>query len=267
MAQGKTIFQRVAILAFVVALAACTAPGTVATPAPTAPHPAVSVSMAPTALPAGALVRNPATGRTQFVDPSIAQTAVLFGDSQAGGAAGVHGVDTWVETALRQRGYKVYFVGAGGTGFVAHSPTAANYPDVVERGKPMLPSGNPALVVVQGGGNDATQGAGNAQILANATRLLADLKATYPASKMVMIGTLARGAAAGGGRRTQIDTLLAGFAERHSLAFISAGDWLTRYRLTGMMADGVHLTPAGHKVLTGVLAGKLKDLGFGERVA
>jgi acyl-CoA thioesterase-1 len=117
-------------------------------------------------------------------------------------------------------------------------------------------------VVVEGGGNDAGTGAKDAQILANAARLLKDLKASYPTSRFLLIGTLAKGAAYGGGRRTQVDSLLAGFAARNGLAFVSTGDWLTRYAVTGKMADGVHLAAAGHQILTSALVAQLKALGL-----
>lgn len=210
-------------------------------------------------LPAGTLVLNPVSGRHEVLDPAVARTAVLMGDSQAAGAAGISGAHTWVAAGLGSRGYKVDFVGAGGTGFVTASVIHANYPDAVESGAVTLPYGNPALVVVQGGGNDAAKGATDAQILANAERLLRDLKASYPRSDFLIIGTLSSGA---GGRRAEVDALLAGFAQGNGLAFISAGDWISRYGLADKMADGVHLNASGHQVLTGVLAEKLSELNL-----
>lgn len=210
---------------------------------------------------AGSLVTDPGSGRSEVVVPAIERTAVLIGDSQASGARGVKGSDTWVQSGLAARGYTVVFLGAGGTGYVARTARAENYPDGVESGHVVLPYGNPALVVVQGGGNDASRGIPDDQILANAGRLLHDLKASYPESKFLFIGTLARGGEAGG-RRTQVDSLLAGFAKAHEIPFVSAGDWLSKYGAVHEMADGVHLTAAGHKNLANVLAGKLADLGL-----
>ena len=43
-----------------------------------------------------------------------------------------------------------------------------------------------------------------------------------------------------------MDALLGTVAQRHGLPFVSVGDWLTRYNLTGSMADGVHLNSQGH---------------------
>ncbi|WP_207343835.1 SGNH/GDSL hydrolase family protein [Arthrobacter sp. E3] len=212
-------------------------------------------------LPAGSMVFNPVSGRHEVIDPSVAQQAVLFGDSQSSGIRGMKGIDTWVEAGLAARGYKVRFLGAPGTGYVASSPSGMNYLDAVSSGRVVLPYGKPALVVVQGGGNDAAQGVSDAQILANADGLLRELKASYPNSKFLFIGILSRGGASGG-RRSQVDTLLAGFAKGNGVNFLSPSDWLTRYGTATTMIDGVHLTASGHKGLSKVLADQLAAMHF-----
>lgn len=274
MYRGRALRSWAAVLVCALALAGCglgatTRPAALAgaTPslaAPAQPRPMTTPDATPTPwnLPAGSLYLNPASGREEVIDPSVGRTAVLIGDSQSSGAAGVKGADTWVERGLSAQGYAVRFVGAGGIGFAARTSKAANYPDGVESGKTRLPFGNPALVVVQGGGNDATRGVPDAVILANAARLVKDLKASYPTSKFLFIGTLAKGAGHGGGRRTQVDGLLAGFAQRNGLEFISVGDWLSRYGVAGSLADAVHLDASGHQVLARVLAGRLETLGL-----
>lgn len=210
-------------------------------------------------LPSGSLVLNPASGRREVINPAVWRTAVLIGDSQSSGAAGIKSAQTWVVHGLAERGYTVDFVGGGGTGFTAASGRRGNYLDALDSGQMILPYGDPALVVVQGGGNDAARGASDAQILANADRLLRELKASYPQAKFLLIGTLARGGR-DGGRRTHVDTLLAGFAKRNGVPFISTGDWITRYGVGNKMADGVHLTASGHGVLSRVLADRLKAM-------
>jgi len=230
---------------------------------PTATGTAAVVGTAdPASLPAGTLYLDPATGRREVIEPDMAQTAVLIGDSQSEGAAGVATRNTWTNTALQKLGFHVQFRGKGGTGFVASNGAVGNYPDALEHGNWYLPYGPAPLVVIEGGGNDATRHATDEQILANAARLVRDLKQTYPKAQLVMIGTLAKGADNGGGRRTQVDALLGGFAAKNSIPFISAGNWITRYGLANKMADGVHLTAAGHQVLSGVLATELDKLGI-----
>ncbi len=213
-------------------------------------------------LPAGSVVLNPVSGRHEIIDPTVAISAVLIGDSQAAGAAGVDGAHTWVQSALAARGYKVQFKGAGGTGYVAATPSASNYADAVGSGRVLLPYGNAALVVVQGGGNDAARGTTDEQILTNAQRLLTELKASYPHSEFLLIGTLTREGNESD-RRAQVNALMAGFAHRNGLPFISPAGWISRYGVGNNMADGVHLNLSGHRELSRVLSGKLAELDIG----
>lgn len=210
----------------------------------------------PSGLPVGSTYRNPANGRDELIVADIRSTAVLIGDSQSQPANG------WPRQALTALGYKVHFAGLGGTGFVAANGKTGNYIDALQRGDWMLPYGTPPLVVIQGGGNDATRGATDAQIVANADRLIATLKQRYPGAKVAMIGTLARGANYGGGRRSQVDALLGTVAAKHGLTFVSVGDWLTRYDAVKDLADGVHMTAAGHQKLGAVLAQEMAAAGL-----
>lgn len=210
----------------------------------------------PSGLPVGSTYRNPANGRDEVIVADIRLTAVLIGDSQSQPA------DGWPRQALAALGYKVHFAGLGGTGFVAANGKTGNYIDALQRGDWLLPYGAPPLVVIQGGGNDATRGATDAQIVANADRLIAALKQRYPGARIVMIGTLARGANYGGGRRSQVDALLGTVAAKDGLTFISVGDWLTRYDAVKELADGVHMTAAGHKKLGAVLTREMGAAGL-----
>jgi acyl-CoA thioesterase-1 len=212
----------------------------------------------PAQLPPGSLARNPVTDRREVVVPDIRRTAVLIGDSQSAGK------DNWPQLALRELGYTVRFVGAGGTGFVAANEAGdANYYDSLTRGDWVLPHGDPALVVVEGGGNDAFQGASDGDILAAANALVLELGRTYPSSRMVMIGTLSRSAQDGGGRRHEVDALLAELADKRGIPFVSAGDWLTTHQLKAFLADDVHLGPPGHRRAADLLEQELRTLKLG----
>jgi acyl-CoA thioesterase-1 len=210
----------------------------------------------PADLPDGSIYRNPANGRDEVIVKDTSHVAVLIGDSQSEPSFG------WPRQGLAAAGYKVFFCGRGGTGYVASNGKTGNYIDALQRGDWKLPYGTPPLVVLEGGGNDAARGASNAQIVANAERLIASIQQRYPAARVIMVGTLARGAHYGGGRRTEVDTLLGKVADRHGLTFVSAGDWLTRYNLTGSMADGVHLNRQGHAALGAVFGQRLELLGL-----
>lgn len=210
----------------------------------------------PADLPGGSIYRNPANGRDEIIVKDTSNVAVLIGDSQS------EPPFSWPRQGLAAAGYKVFFCGRGGTGYVASNGKTGNYIDALQRGDWKLPYGTPPLVVIEGGGNDAGRGASNAQIAANAERLIASIEQRYPAARVIMVGTLARGAYYGGGRRSEVDTLLGKVADRHGLTFVSAGDWLTRYNLTGSMADGVHLNQLGHAALGAVFGQRLESLGL-----
>jgi acyl-CoA thioesterase-1 len=221
-------------------------------------NPPLKAPTTSTQLPTGSIARNPATGRREVVVRDIAHTAVLIGDSQSAGA------DTWPQLALSSLGYSVSFAGAGGTGFVAaNNDGTPNYYDSLITGEWVLPHGDPALIVLEGGGNDAGRGATDEQILANANGLILALKQTYPTSRLVLIGTLSRSAQDGGGRRAEVDTLLGDLAEMRGIPFVSTGDWLTTHRLEEFLADTVHLKPAGHQRAAELLRADLADLKLG----
>lgn len=210
----------------------------------------------PAALPAGSLYRNPANGRDEVIVEDISRTALLIGDSQS------EPDNSWPRRALAGLGYDVYFCGKGGTGFVASNGTTGNYVDALQRGDWHLPYGQPPLVVIEGGGNDAKQGAGDEEIRANGGQLITTLKQRYPGAKFVMVGTLAKGADHGGGRRSEVDALLGTVAAEQRIPFVSAGDWLTRYGLDVHLADAVHLNDDGHRALGVLLLDRLSSLGL-----
>lgn len=208
----------------------------------------------PGALAPGSVYLNPATGQNEVIVADVRRTVLLIGDSQSEPS------NSWPRAGLAAAGFKVVFCGKGGTGFVAANGRFGNYIDALNRGEWTLPYGSLPLVVIEGGGNDAGRGATDTQIVTNAERLIAALKQRYPDAEMAMIGTLAKGAGHGGGRRTEVDALLGTVAAKHSLPFVSVGDWLTRYDLARNMADGVHMDAQGHKALGQLLAGRLAQL-------
>jgi len=187
---------------------------------------------------------------------NIAHTALLIGDSQSEPQA------SWPRRALTGLGYDVFFCGKGGTGFVASNGTTGNYVDALQRGDWHLPYGFPPLVLIEGGGNDAKQGASNEQISANADRLITTIKQRYPGAKLAMVGTLGKGADHGGARRAEVDALLGTVAADHGIPFVSVGDWLTRYGLESQLKDSVHMNGEGHRALGELLGDRLAKLGL-----
>jgi len=220
-----------------------------------APKPVAGLSAPdPARLPAGSVYHDPASDRDELVVGDVRRTAVLIGDSQS------EPEGSWPRSALAAVGYTVFYAGKSGTGFVAGNGTTGNYIDALRNGDWLLPYGSPPLIVVQGGGNDARRGADDARITENANRLLDELRSRYPGSRLLMIGTLARGT--DGGRRAEVDTLLGQVARKADVPFISAGDWVSRYDVGGDLVDGIHLAGAGHRKLAAVLARRLAELGM-----
>ncbi|OFI39937.1 GDSL family lipase [Arthrobacter sp. SW1] len=231
-------------------------PGAASGQAVAAPSPAAGLDRGPATGAGNAVRRNASTGRDEVVLPDIRHTALLIGDSQS------EPEGSWPRSALAALGYTVFYAGKSGTGFVAGNGTTGNYIDALQNGDWLLPHGSPPLIVVQGGGNDVRVGAEDTSIATNALRLIDELRSRYPGSRLVMIGTLARGQGHGGGRRTEVDALLGGIAASADIPFISAGDWLSRYGVERDLVDGIHLAAPGHRKLSSVLARRLSELGL-----
>jgi acyl-CoA thioesterase-1 len=210
----------------------------------------------PALLPLGSVYLNPMTGRRERILGSLARTAVLIGDSQS------EPEDSWVRRGLERAGYAVYFAGRGGTGFSVGTSAVHDYDDALRLGDWLLPHGEPALVVVQGGGNDATRSASDAAITQGATAIVNDLRRAYPGSPLLLVGTLSRSGPDGGGRRAEVDALLGRVAGGLGVPFVACGDWISRYRLAGDLADGVHLKASGKARLAPIFADALKAQGM-----
>ncbi|MGW9414444.1 SGNH/GDSL hydrolase family protein [Arthrobacter cupressi] len=274
--RSAALFGSASLLAVALICSGCTQPSGAAagdavkrTPVPVAasgqpvaaPKPASGLSQPdPASLPEGSVYRNPRSNRDEIVLADVRHTAVLIGDSQS------EPEGSWPRSALAALGYTVYYAGKSGTGFVGSNGSTGNYIDALVNGDWMLPYGSPPLIVVQGGGNDARQGADDARITENANRLLDALRTRYPGSRLLMIGTLSRGEANGGGRRAEVDALLGRIAHKADIPFVSVGDWITRYGAEGDLVDGVHLAAPGHRKLAAVLARRLSELGLADDV-
>lgn len=211
----------------------------------------------------GTRVINPESGRIETASADLSSSAVIIGDSQAAGARGVPSAQTWPLQGLRQAGLTPIFRGKGGIGFVAHwKANGPNFLDGIRGGDYVLPFGRPALVVIEGGGNDARLGASDAEIADNARALVVELRKSYPTSPMVMIGTLSRSYLDGGGRRLEVDQLLGRLAASMGVEFIDVGGWLTQYGLGAYLADKVHLNAEGHALAAPLLAKELRARGL-----
>lgn len=196
----------------------------------------------------GSLMYVPRLGRVMAYDPGVEKSAVVIGDSQAG-------KDTWVGKGLASLGYAPVILGAGGTGYTRGNGTVDSYPEALEEEEWLLPWGTPALVILQGGGNDA-YGPSNQAIRHNAIQLIREVRRTYPESRIVVVGVIGSGS----GRRGEIDDLMGRVATEQQLEFLSVKDWWSRYALSSKLEDGMHLGKAGHDAAAPVFARELKGI-------
>ena len=196
----------------------------------------------------GSLMYAPDTGRVMNVVPGVEDSALLIGDSQAGG-------DTWLGQGLAQAGYPAIIRGAAGTGYVQGNATIRGYARALETGQWLLPWGTPSLVILQGGGNDSGRPA--AEIRAGAVQLIRDVRQSYPSARIIMVGVIGDGT----GPRMEADRVLAETARQEGLPFLDPGDWWVRYNLNGALRpDGRHLSAEGHSRTAPVFARELAML-------
>ena len=201
----------------------------------------------------GSLIRVPRLERMMTYDPAIARSAVVIGDSQTG-------PDTWVDRGLAELGYRTVLRGAGGTGYTVGNGTVGSYYTALTKEQWLLPYGNPKLVILQGGGNDAGRAA-DAEIATAATALVREVRRTYPQSRLVMVGVISTKRSPAGIRRAEVDQVLSGVAAHEGVEFLSVGDWWDRYSLGPMLQpDGRHFTAAGHQAAGTVFARELGRL-------
>lgn len=200
----------------------------------------------------GALIRVSGLDRVMTYDAAIAESAVVIGDSQTGPG-------TWVARGLAEMGYRTVLRGAGGTGYTAGNGTVGNYYTALTGQQWLLPYGTPKLVVLQGGGNDAWSA--DPDIARAAEAMIGELRATYPQSRLVMVGVISTSRTAAGVRRAEVDELLAGVAAREGVEFLRVGDWWDRYSLGLLLQpDGRHFTDAGQQAAGTVFARELGRL-------
>jgi hypothetical protein len=167
-----------------------------------------------------------------------ASSAVVLCDSQCGG-------DGWTERGARDAGFAtVVERGFGGIGYVTPGPWSFSMTDGVESGRVLLPAGEPGVVIVTLGGNDAGAGMTDAQIVEGMRRLTAAVRLRYPTAPIVVDGVMSR-SGADHERRRQVDALVTAEAQRMGLATVSVAGWGDG----ADYADAVHPTPAGHAAL------------------
>lgn len=196
---------------------------------------------------------DPKTSELYSAEAVDSGTVVILGDSQLD-------LDSWSEQGARAAGFNHQILrGYGGMGYVATNSSAggsAQYGLVSDT--ILLPQGDPGLVMVTLGGNDARIGATDAQILDSANRTWDELKRKYPRSKIIINGVLSRNDYSHTQRRW-VDALLMHGAEARGLARISLAGTASVAGAAGDFRDANHLTQAGHNKVAPLYAEALRS--------
>ncbi|WP_236602700.1 GDSL-type esterase/lipase family protein [Microbacterium sp. 8M] len=170
--------------------------------------------------------------------PVDASTAVLLCDSQCDG-------DSWIEQGARGAGFpNIVKLGFGGSGYLAPiRGLGAGFAESVASNRLLLPDGDPGVVIVTLGGNDAAQQRATVEVAAAEEQLIGALRTIYPHAAIVVDGVMSRNDAAHAARRA-MDAAVTERARRLGVHAISVAGWVSDY--AAPQADNVHLTPAGH---------------------
>lgn len=181
-----------------------------------------------------------AGGQLYSADPVGPNTAVLICDSQCTPPA------SWLDVGVRSAGFdSVVKRGYAGAGYGVAPPTlTTSVAEAVTGNEVMLPAGDPGVVILSLGGNDASLGLSDGQIREDARRLIARVQELYPDTPLVVNGVLSRDDA-GHTRRRQVDKIVMDVAKSMGVRNISLSGWGTRDKLE--YADNVHLTDKGHQ--------------------
>jgi uncharacterized protein with LGFP repeats/lysophospholipase L1-like esterase len=192
------------------------------------------------------------TGELYSAEAVDASTVVFLGDSQLD-------LDSWGEQGARARGYTRQVVRSiGGMGYVSSSPlVGGSGTDALIGDRILLPQGDPGLVVVTLGGNDARIFASDAAILSQANRLWDELRRKYPRSTILVNGVLSRYDGSHFQRRW-VDGLLTREAALRGWPRISMAGTATIAGADANYLDGVHLNQTGHNKVAPLYASALK---------
>ncbi|MDR2321077.1 MAG: GDSL-type esterase/lipase family protein [Microbacterium sp.] len=182
--------------------------------------------------------------------PVDASTAVLLCDSQCSG-------NSWIEQGARRAGFSnIVKFGYGGSGYLAPiSGLGAGFAESVSSNRLLLPEGDPGVVIVTLGGNDAALKHSTAETIGAEERLIALLRQTYPNAAIVVDGVMSRSDAAHAARRA-MDAAVTEEARNLGVHAISVAGWVSTY--SAPQADNVHLTPAGHDKIAPYYADALR---------
>lgn len=186
--------------------------------------------------------------------PRRAPVMMVIGDSFTVGSGPVPRWRAYACEAARRLGWQPVIAGAGGTGFLAAGRAGRTFQQSFEEELAWRPS--PDVLVVSGGHNDRRRAAH--QVGQAAERLVRDVRARWPRTRIVLVGPIWLENAPPTAHR--IRDAVGEAARREGVEFLDpmAQRWVTGDRAEMVLPDGVHPTAAGHARLAGWLAAALR---------
>lgn len=198
--------------------------------------------------------RTAAPSAREFVLPAAGSDVLLFGDSWTQSTGATCPTVGYAARLAAEFDWVPDVQGFGGTGFVARGVIDADYLTRLQA----LPATSPALVLVQGGLNDALANATEQDELTAARAVLDLVVQKYPQAQVVVLGP----------PQTQVvdpttvaamDRALAQASGEHQVPYLSplTARWdLQRFTT----ADGLHPDDLGHEHLAALVAAALRTL-------
>lgn len=185
------------------------------------------------------------------------QDAIVIGDSQVGEPDKAH--TFWVGQGIQQAGYTPHFYSWGGIGIITANQWRPSYYDSVVNNARAFPLGSPGLIYINASGNDLWTNKPLHQVTEAARSLIRTLKELYPGSRIVLSEILSRRIAEHTNRH-QLSELLTAVAAQEGIDTAPTRYWVTDKNVAHLLADGVHLSPAGHDALAPHLAAWIRWL-------
>ncbi|MFC4118455.1 SGNH/GDSL hydrolase family protein [Nonomuraea zeae] len=183
----------------------------------------------------------------------VAPVLMFVGDSFTVGSGPVPVWRTYASETARLLGWQPVIAGAGGTGYLNGGRVGRTFRRSFEVELAWRPQ--PDVLVLSGGHND--QRWSSVRVGRAAERLVEDVRARWPGTRIVMVGPIwLAGAPA---KAYRVRDALARAAEREGVVFLDPmrERWVTGRPSEVMLPDGVHPTSAGHERIAAWLAREL----------
>jgi lysophospholipase L1-like esterase len=181
----------------------------------------------------------------------------FVGDSYTGGSdMGGYDEKGWPQIVSASLDWTPVLFAIGGSGFVSGGSGNETFLQRI----PRVVTAQPNVVIVEGGGNDLSQGHSINEIVDGATAVLQQLHAGLPTARLILVSPVVPGnpsAAALNLRDRMIQV-----AQNADAAFIDpiADQWLSGPQAQYISSDGVHPTDEGHAAIARLAEPRLRAL-------